>query len=104
MLLSVVTGLVEEARKKGQVRSITVEVGELLTTTHEQIRSDIKKMVSWDIVVIPKRALVQCVCGFYGGPKIVEKTADHTSIVCPSCGSTPGIIAGDEIVLKNVIL
>jgi Zn finger protein HypA/HybF involved in hydrogenase expression len=104
MLLSVVSGLVEEAKKQGHVKAITVEVGELLSLTNEQVRSLIKKIVPWDVIVLPKRALVQCVCGYYGGPTIVEKTPEKTAILCPSCGSTPGIISGDEIVLKNVVL
>ncbi|MFH1916240.1 MAG: hydrogenase/urease maturation nickel metallochaperone HypA [Nanoarchaeota archaeon] len=101
MIHSVVQGLVTEAKAKGTVKSITLEVGELVSTTHNQLQDLFKKMTDWDITIIPKRALVQCVCGFYGTP-ILEKAPDKITILCPVCGSTPGIISGEEISLKNV--
>ena len=94
--------IIEEAKKQGKVRSITVEVGDLGHLPAHELKNHLESIVKWKVNVIQKKATVTCVCGFYGEPRIIEKTHGHTLFTCPHCGNTPSIIEGENIVLKSV--
>lgn len=99
---NIVKQIIEKAKKKGNVKSILVEVGELSKFSAEDIEKEIKNLVDWQVVVATKRALVKCSCGYKGAPKIIEKRHGLALFVCPECSSLPKVLEGKDIVLKGV--
>jgi len=102
--INIVKQIIETANKKGKVKSILVEVGELADVSAEEIESALKKLVDWKVIVATKRAIVKCSCGYKGNPKIVEKRHGLTLFVCPECSSLPKVYEGKDIILKEVTL
>ena len=100
--INIVKQIIETAKKKGNVKSILVEVGELAHCSAEEIESALKKMVDWQVIVATKRAIVKCKCGYEGNPKIIEKRHGLTLFVCPQCSELPKVYQGKDIVLKEV--
>ncbi|RME53848.1 hypothetical protein D6783_00560 [Candidatus Woesearchaeota archaeon] len=96
--------IIEEAKKCGAVKGIVVEVGDLAHLPADEMRQVLLDRTEWDVTVVEKRALVECVCGYCGEPKIVQKQHDATLFECPVCGSLPLVKEGDQIVLKTVEL
>jgi Zn finger protein HypA/HybF involved in hydrogenase expression len=97
----IVERLLDEARKKG-AQSITLEVGDLADPGAIVIR---KRLTAegLHVEIVSKRGIIQCLCGYYGEPHMIEQSEKGTYFVCPSCGNYPGIVQGDEIILKNII-
>ncbi|MBW2999381.1 hydrogenase maturation nickel metallochaperone HypA [Candidatus Woesearchaeota archaeon] len=98
----IANSIIEEAKKQGNVKSITVEVGDLGNLPAEEIEQTLKQMVDWEIKLIKKKATVKCKCGYQGEPKILEKGHDLNVFVCPECGTVPEVIDGKDIILKEV--
>jgi len=94
--------IVEEAKKKGKVTKITVEVGELAQIPAPELKGTLAQMVDWDLNVVEKEASVVCPCGFEGRPKILEKGHGYTLFQCPECGTVPKVKEGEDIILKEV--
>lgn len=94
--------VIEEAKKQGDVKSITVEVGELAQIPAHELKDALEKLVDWDVELIEKKAEVSCSCGFKGNPKILEKGHDYTLFQCPECGAVPEVLEGADILLKDV--
>lgn len=94
--------IIKEAEKHGNVREITVEVGELAHLPGHSLQETIKKMTGWKVEIINRAANVACSCGYSGRPEILHKT--HTSAIffCPSCSSVPNVIKGADIKLIEV--
>ncbi len=102
--INIVKQIIEAAKKKGNVKSILVEVGELAHCSAEEIESALKQLVDWQVIVATKRAKVKCKCGYEGNPKIVEKRHGLTLFVCPKCSELPKVYEGKNIVLKEVTI
>lgn len=94
--------IIEEARRQGKVKGITVEVGELAHLPIEEFEPLIKSLVGWDVNVVEKPAVVECECGFKGAPNILERGHDSTLFVCPGCEAIPKVLKGGEIKLISV--
>jgi Zn finger protein HypA/HybF involved in hydrogenase expression len=96
--------IIETAKKQGKVKSITVEVGALGHVPLEELKETLKGLVDWNINMISKKAKVECVCGFVGAPNIIEHRHGHSVFFCPSCGSVPKVLEGEDIILKKVVV
>lgn len=96
--------IISQAKKHGNVKKIVITVGGIAPVRAEEMEELLKKMVDWEIEVIKKPAVVKCVCGYEGEPKILERSHDIVMYVCPKCNLVPEDIKGDKIILKKVVL
>ncbi|MBN1544841.1 hydrogenase maturation nickel metallochaperone HypA [Candidatus Woesearchaeota archaeon] len=95
--------IIETALKKGKVRGITVEVGDLGHLPAEELKETLQRMVpDWKITMTCRKAKVRCACGYRGEPKILEHSHGHSVFLCPKCGLVPEATEGQDIVLKQV--
>ena len=94
--------LIEEAEKKGKVKAVTIEIGEVGHLKPEELEPTLKVMVDWDLNIIEKKAVVKCECGYQGSPRILERGHDMCLFVCPTCEEVPTVIEGDQIKLLEV--
>ncbi len=96
--------IINQAKKHGKVKKIVVEVGDIAAVKAEELEELLKKLVDWDIEIVKKEAIVKCVCGYEGEPKIIERGHDFVMYVCPKCNLVPEDVTGDKIILKKVVL
>lgn len=96
--------IITEANRHGNVKGITVEVGDLGHLPIEEMESILKAMTNWEITMVKKKATVKCnSCGIIGRPRILEKGHDHNVFECFECGNKmPEIVDGKDIILKEV--
>ena len=94
--------IIDDAKQHGNVRAITVEVGELAHLPLEDLKPTLNEMVDWRVSYTSKKARVRCQCGYEGPPKIVMHTHDHTFFQCPKCSKVPEILEGQHIKLIKV--
>ena len=94
--------IIAEAEKHGKVTKIVVEVGDLGHLPADEMEATLKKMVSYEVEVVSKKATVKCACGYEGNPKILEHHHDFTLFECPECKAVPQIVDGKDIILKSV--
>ncbi|MBD3309964.1 hypothetical protein GF351_01960 [Candidatus Woesearchaeota archaeon] len=99
---SIAKGIIEEAKKHGIVKSITLEIGDLAHLSAEELDDAMSDLVDWNIVIVKKPAVVKCTCGYKGEPKVLEKRHGYILFVCPECESLPKVLEGDKIVIKEV--
>ncbi|MBU1199568.1 MAG: hydrogenase maturation nickel metallochaperone HypA [Nanoarchaeota archaeon] len=101
----IVKNILEEISKKAQgkkITSITIEVGDLAHLSAEELKEFMSNMVDYDIIVNNVKALVECVCGYKGEPKILMHSHDLTLFECPKCQLTPKVLKGEDIVLREI--
>ncbi len=101
--LELVKGLISEAEKKGAVKSVRLEVGDLAEVEAEELR-ELLAVKNWDVQIDRKKAEVSCGCGFAGEPEISARVHDIILFNCPNCGKIPKVVDGDKIVLKEVVV
>ena len=95
--------IIETAQKKGKVKAITVEVGDLGHLPAEELEETLKRMVpNWKIKITKKKAKAKCSCGYTGEPTIIEHNHGHSVYYCPKCKNIPEITQGHDIILKSV--
>jgi Zn finger protein HypA/HybF involved in hydrogenase expression len=95
--------IIEEARKKGDINAISLEVGDLASITTDEIKNAVETITGWAVNVKAKGAMVKCHCGFVGAPVITERSHDLVHYECPSCcNNFPDIVEGNEIKIKEV--
>lgn len=95
--------IISDAKQYGNIKSITIEVGDLGHLPADEMREVMEKLTDWDVRVISKKATIACPCSYTGEPKIIQQLHDNNIYECPECGhSLPPILEGDEIVLKEV--
>ncbi len=96
--------IINTAKEQGEVKSITVECGDLGHLPASEMREVLEKMTNWEIVIEKKKALVKCEkCGHEGEPKITQQLHDHNVFECSECGEMfPEILEGKDIILKSV--
>ena len=98
----IVNKIIEEAKKLGNIKEITVEVGELCGITPEEVEETLKKMTDWKVKTNFKESRIKCQCGYEGTAKIIEKGHGYCLFNCPKCGKKPEVIEGGEIKIKSV--
>ena len=95
--------IIEEARKRGDINAISLEVGDLANITGEEIKRAIETITGWVVDVRSKAAMVRCHCGFVGAPVITERSHDLVHYECPSCcNNFPDIVEGKDIKIKEI--
>lgn len=95
--------IIEEAKKHGKVKAITVEVGDLAHVPAEEMERTLTAMVDWKVNIRKKQAKISCVCGYEGRPVITEKGHDLNVFHCPECKAPmPQILDGNDMVLVDV--
>ena len=94
--------LINEALKQGNIKGVTIEVGEVAHLTIEELQSVMGILVDWDLNFVEKKAVGKCVCGYEGSPKILSRGHDMCLYECPKCGKVPEILEGHDIILKEV--
>jgi len=94
--------IIDDAKAHGDVKAISIEVGQLAEIHDHELRDLLTEMTDWKVEVVEKEALVKCLCGYEGIPKITEKTHDITLFECPKCKKTPKVLEGNDIIIKNI--
>ena len=95
--------IIEEARKKGEINAISLEVGDLANVTGAELKKAIETITNWQVDVKTKSAMVRCHCGFIGAPIITERSHDLVHYECPACyNNFPDIVEGDKIKIKEL--
>jgi len=94
--------IINQAEKQGDVKSITIEVGELANIEPHHLKEHLSEIVDWDIKVKTIDAITECACGFKGKPKTITRGHDFVLFTCPWCNDVPKVVQGDQIVLKEV--
>jgi len=85
--------IIEDAKVYGNIKSITIEVGDLAHLP----------ATDWKVKVVKKKAIIVCTCGYSGEPKIISHMHDHSIYECPKCAKAlPIILDGHQIILKEV--
>ena len=100
----IANSIIKEAKKHGNVKEISLEIGELAHVPKEELLECLSSIVTWKINYIEKLAKVMCSCGFTGHPTILERGHDFFMIVCPSCKNTPELIEGKDIKIKDIVI
>ncbi len=101
--LTIASNIISEAKHHGDVKSITVEVGELSSITAAELQKTIAQLSKWKVKVVETKAIVKCACGYIGGPKITARLHDIVLFECPICRAIPLAVGGDAIKLKEVV-
>ncbi|MFH1132972.1 MAG: hydrogenase/urease maturation nickel metallochaperone HypA [Nanoarchaeota archaeon] len=97
--------IIEEAEKEGDVRGVSVIVGELAPVTSTELSAALSKAKpGWKVQVETRKSQVACACGYKGEPKITGREEEIPLFECPKCGKEPHIMVGEEIVLEQVTL
>ncbi len=95
--------IIKQANHYKNIKSITVEVGELAHLPSDEMKQILERLTNWEIKIIPKKAIILCVCGHRGEPKILQQLHDNNIYECPKCSfSLPQILDGKEIILKEI--
>lgn len=95
--------IIADAKTYGNVKSLTIEVGDLAHLPAEEMKEVMEKLTDWQINIIKKNAVISCNCGYTGEPKILQQLHDNNVYECPECGqSLPSILEGHQITLKEV--
>jgi Zn finger protein HypA/HybF involved in hydrogenase expression len=97
--------ILKEAKKKAKgktIKSILIEVGDLAHLPADELKEILQTLTNFEIIIKPAKAIVKCVCGYEGEPRIIVHEHDFTLFECPKCKATPKIILGEEIILKGI--
>ncbi len=95
--------IIEEAENYGEVKGITIEVGDLAHLPAEEMKAILEDLTDWEVDVIRKPALIKCTCDYEGSPQIIQHLHDNTIYECPMCKSSlPQILDGHDILLIDV--
>jgi len=100
--ISIAKNIIDEAKKHGEVNSIEIDCGELAHLPAKDLEDAMKKLVKWDVKINETESIVECICGYKGRPKIIEKSHHLTLFECPKCGNLPKILKGGDIIIKKV--
>ena len=97
-----VNAIIQEAKKKGDVYEVQIEVGELARIVPKQLQKKLQETTQWRVLMTEKESKVGCLCGYVGKAKVLKRSEDEVMYTCPKCNSSPAILDGDNIVLKDV--
>jgi Zn finger protein HypA/HybF involved in hydrogenase expression len=96
--------IIDEASKQGNVKAITLEIGELAPVPANELVECLEQLVEWDIQYTETLSKIKCECGFIGHPTIVERGHDYFFIECPKCKEIPEVLEGQEIKIVSVFV
>ncbi len=102
---SIANKIIEDVKKNSDnVKSITIEVGDLAHLPAPEMKEVLENMTNWEINVTKKPATVFCdFCNYKGKPTILEQMHDNNIYQCPNCENMlPEIIDGGDIILKEI--
>lgn len=99
--INIVRQIIERVGGK-KVNKITIEVGELIDHSAEDIKESLEQMSGWEVEVVKAESLVECVCGYRGEPKILEKSHGVILFTCPECEKRPRVLKGDSVKILKV--
>jgi|SRR3989338_6012163 len=100
--LFAVQRIIEEAKKHGEIKEISIEMGELCDLHDHDIKGRIEELTGWIVNFTIKPSNIKCGCGYKGEPKIIEKNHENVLYTCPRCENKPKVIEGDELILTEV--
>jgi len=102
--ITIAEKIIKDAKVQGNVKSITVEVGDLGHLPAKEMKEVLEKITNWKIIIQKKSAIILCPsCNFQGEPKIIQHMHDHSIYECPKCHFLmPKILEGHNILLKEV--
>jgi len=101
--LFAVQHIIEEAKKHGNVKEISIVMGELCDLHDHDVSGRIKELTDWKVNFSIRPALIKCnECKYQGAPKIIEKTHDQILYSCPKCNAKPKVIDGEDLILSEV--
>jgi len=100
---TIASKIIADAKTYGKVKSLTVEVGDLGHLPADEMREILEKLTDWKIIISKKEAVITCLCGYTGSPKILQQLHDNNIYECPKCHhKLPTILEGADITLKEV--
>ena len=97
--------ILKEARKKAKgkkIKSILLEVGELAILPADELKEALQVLADFEIIIKPTNAIVKCMCGYEGEPRIIAHEHDLVLFECLKCGKIPRALKGNDIVLKEI--
>lgn len=102
--ITIAQNIIEQANEKGNVKSITIEVGDLGHLPANEMKEILEKLTDWEIKVLRKPAIILCSnCNYKGEPRIIQHLHDHSVYECPKCKFImPEILEGHDILLKEI--
>jgi len=100
---SFIEAIVRNVENKDNVKSIVLEVGELVGIEAGHLKEHMEEQFDWDVEVLEKKARVKCECGFEGEPRVLERLHDLIVFECPRCGGIPTILKGKDIKIIKVV-
>ncbi len=101
---AIANGIISEVEKHGNVREISLEIGELAHVPAKDLLGCLEKLVDWKINHSEIKADSLCSCGYRGPPKILQRGHDSFMIECPDCKSIPELRGGTEIKILSVMV
>ena len=99
--VNLVKQIIEKVGDRG-VKSITLEIGELMDHEPKDITETLENMSGWEVHYVERRGLVECECGYRGEPKILEKSHGVILFTCPKCNKLPKVLEGDGVRILKV--
>src|SRR3989338_2614916 len=81
--LFAVQRIIEEAKKHGEIKEISIEMGELCDLHDHDIKGRIEELTGWIVNFTIKPSNIKCGCGYKGEPKIIEKN-EKNNIIYPA--------------------
>ena len=100
--IAIAEGIIAEAKKHGDVKRISLEIGQLAHVPGAELVKCLRRLVGWESDWKEKPALASCGCGYEGVPTILERGHDFFLIECPKCTQVPDLVEGDEIKILDV--
>jgi Zn finger protein HypA/HybF involved in hydrogenase expression len=97
--------ILKEAKKKAKgkkIKSILIEVGDLAHLPADELKEILQTLADFEIIIKPAKAIVKCMCGYEGEPRIIAHEHDLVLFECPKCGKTPQALKGKDITLKKI--
>ncbi len=94
----IVSKILAEAEKLGNISELQLEVGELSDITGEELKDSLENMTRLKLKISSKISKVKCSCGYTGRAKILERGHDFCLYVCPKCrNKKPKVLEGGAI-------
>lgn len=100
--MSIAMKILDDAKKLGSPKSITVTLGDVSGLTKEELVAAIATVSKVKVKVEMEEGRVKCLsCDYTGPPEIIHREHGSVLMCCPECqGRRLKILAGGEIKLK----
>lgn len=97
--------VINQAKKLGAKKGAIVEVGELCDLEAHELEETMKRLINWNLEVKEKESKIECVCGYKGKARILDKGHGYCYFDCPNCsalGKSIKVLEGNEIKILGV--